>query len=339
MRTQMKKRILALGATMEEAGRFIVNSLERDGAADVDSILEDQRQSALKLAEIVTQSEGEGHPSVKMLQEHCALLWQCIHEKEGESRKEQAGALLEGWMKIEEGLIRDVPVRYEAVFLPYKASMWDSLESVWLAAREDKDWDCYVMPIPYFDRNRDHTFGSLHYEGNLYPEYVPVTPVNEYNLEVRHPDVIFIHNPYDENNYVTSVYPAYYSSLIKSYTDLLVYIPYFICVDDVPEWHCTVPGVLNSNLVIVQSEKVRQTYIRILSREFGWDKKTAEKAGLYEKIRALGSPKTDKLLNTPGRDMPLPEDWRVKIYGQDVETGNPWQVRDAAYGVKDGSGV
>lgn len=112
-----------------------------------------------------------------------------------------------------------MPVRYEAVFLPYKASMWDSLESVWLAAREDKDWDCHVIPIPYYDRNQDNSFGSIHYEGNLYPEYVPVTSFNEYNLEARHPDVIFIHNPYDECNHVTSVHPAFYSSRIKNYTD------------------------------------------------------------------------------------------------------------------------
>ncbi len=35
------------------------------------------------------------------------------------------------------------------VFLPYKASMWDSLESVWRAAYEDKEHcEAYVVPIP-----------------------------------------------------------------------------------------------------------------------------------------------------------------------------------------------
>lgn len=49
--------------------------------------------------------------------------------------------------RLESALIRaenavdHVPVRKEVVFLPYKANMWDSLESVYLAAREDENCD------------------------------------------------------------------------------------------------------------------------------------------------------------------------------------------------------
>ena len=44
----------------------------------------------------------------------------------------------------------------EMVFLPYKASMWDSLESIWRAAYEDREHcNAYVIPIPYADRNPD----------------------------------------------------------------------------------------------------------------------------------------------------------------------------------------
>lgn len=315
MRKHIKERIVTLAATVEEAGRYIVDCMEQKQPDQGLSVLEDVRQSALRMAELVAQSEGQDHPIVNLLQEHCDLNLQCVRETECEGQKKIAECLLDGWKKIEEELKRNVSVRYEAIFLPYKASMWDSLESVWLSAREDTDWDCYVMPIPYYDKNQDNTFGRLHYEGNLYPKYVPVTPFNEYNLEVRHPDVVFIHNPYDECNRVTSVHPAFYSSRIKKFTDLLVYIPYFICIDDVPEWHCLVPGVIHSDLVIVQSEKVRQTYIQVLSKELGWDEKTARRAGLYDKIQALGSPKIDKVLNTRREDAALPEEWREKIYG------------------------
>ena len=34
----------------------------------------------------------------------------------------------------------------EIVFLPYKASMWDSMESVWKAAAEDDECEVYVVP-------------------------------------------------------------------------------------------------------------------------------------------------------------------------------------------------
>lgn len=75
--------------------------------------------------------------------------------------------------KISDSIQHEMVVRKEVVFLPYKASMWDSRESVWKAA--DKDCDTYVIPLPYFDRTKEGAFGELHYEEDLYPKYVPVT--------------------------------------------------------------------------------------------------------------------------------------------------------------------
>ena len=86
--------------------------------------------------------------------------------------------------------------------------MWDSLESVWLAAKEDPDCDAYVVPIPYFDRMSDGSFGKMHYEGNLFPDYVDITDWRQYDIEKRYPDIIYFHNPYDGCNFVTSVHPA-----------------------------------------------------------------------------------------------------------------------------------
>lgn len=57
----------------------------------------------------------------------------------------------------------------EVVFLPYKASMWDSLESVWRKYDADPEWRAKVVPIPYYDKNADGSFGEYHYEGNEYP--------------------------------------------------------------------------------------------------------------------------------------------------------------------------
>ena len=40
---------------------------------------------------------------------------------------------------------------YRVLFLPYKASMWDSLESVWLAFKKMPNVKTTVMPISYFE--------------------------------------------------------------------------------------------------------------------------------------------------------------------------------------------
>lgn len=42
---------------------------------------------------------------------------------------------------------REEHFKKEMVFLPYKVSMWDSLESVWRAAYEDKD-NCLAYVVP-----------------------------------------------------------------------------------------------------------------------------------------------------------------------------------------------
>ena len=57
--------------------------------------------------------------------------------------------------KVRARMEADSVIRREVVFLPYKASMWDSLESVWKRYEDDPLVDAYVIPIPYYDKNPD----------------------------------------------------------------------------------------------------------------------------------------------------------------------------------------
>lgn len=173
-----------------------------------------------------------------------------------------------------------------------------------------------MIPIPYYDRNPDGSFGKLHDERDQYPPNVPVVKFEDYDFEKRRPDMIFIHNPYDECNYVTSVHPFFYSKNLKQYTENLVYVPYFILNDINPdnpdevkgiEHFCVTPGVINADKVIVQSEDMRRAYINVLSEKSG---NTAEQRRYWErKILGLGSPKVDKVLNTRKEDVEIPEEW------------------------------
>ena len=92
-------------------------------------------------------------------------------------------------------LANEKEIKKEIVFLPYKASMWDSLESVWQAAYDDKEHcNVYVVPIPYCDRNPDMTAAEWHCEADQFPDYVPVLDWHDYTyekLKEMHPDVIF----------------------------------------------------------------------------------------------------------------------------------------------------
>lgn len=106
--------------------------------------------------------------------------------------------------------------------------------------------------------------------------------------------MIFIHNPYDECNYVTSVHPYFYSKNLKRFTEKLVYIPYFILSEIDPdnqqavegiEHFCTVPAVVNADRVIVQSEDMKKVYVNVLTKETGENTRTYWEG----KILGLGS--------------------------------------------------
>ena len=219
---------------------------------------------------------------------------------------------------------KETSFKKEIVFLPYQASMWDSLESVWKAANEDKEHcNTYVIPIPYCDRNPDMTAAQWHCERGMFPKYVPTLDWREVNLEEWHPDVIFIHNAYDDQNAVTSVDSSYYSRNLKKCTDKLVYIPYAVeeevqpgneAIEEAISHRVLQPGVLNADLVIAQSEDTRQAWINILVRHTN----VKDRAYWESRILGLGSPKIDKVLTSKREDFDMPEKWRKLIEGKKV---------------------
>ena len=197
-------------------------------------------------------------------------------------------------------------VQYEVVFLPYSATMWDSLESIWLAAKEDPRCIPYVIPIPYYDKNIDGLLEQMHYDGELLPDYVPITNYLQYDFETRNPEIIYFHNPYDKFNKVISVHPMYYSDRLQTYTNMLVYVPYFIVMDDLSEDFAILPGVRYADKVIVQSEQIAEQYKKYYPFE---DK---------DKFLPLGSPKIDKALQMSKlsrEELNLPKEW-TKLIGE-----------------------
>lgn len=275
------------------------------------------QQEVIEFGTMIEQLEGENSPLIKILEEYCEEIYQIYeivsHSTSDAFDEENYINLNRLLIKIEHSIKNDIKERLEVVFLPYNASMWDSLESVWKAADEDPDCDAYVIPIPYIDKKMDGTVRETHWDGQLFPQYVPITKYNEYNFEERHPDMIFIHNPYDDNNYVTSVHPFFYVKNLLNFTDKLIYIPYFVVNEKrlYEQWQleslATANGVLFADKVIVQSEVMRQMYINILMKHFE-DKRFWE-----NKILGFGSPKIDKLYRNANDVADIPEEWKEII--------------------------
>ncbi len=205
--------------------------------------------------------------------------------------------------KQEEPVLARNKSKTEVVFFPYKAAMWDSLESVYLAAKEDPDCDAYVVPIPYYDRKPDGSMGQMHYEGDLFPSNISITNYKQYDIKSRRPDIAYIHNPYDGNNFVTSVDPAYYSSALKKYVKKLVYIPYYATTGGMSDAQSLLPAYLHADYIPVQGKFIRKFF---------------EDALPEEKFLYFGSPKFDrviKMCKSPGQP---PESWQKKMAGKKV---------------------
>lgn len=320
MRKYIQKQLLEMLDTLLNANRTI---LKTQSDSILCELLSDCQSFALKIGNTIESSEGKGTKAVSLLEDYCEGLYRIsqtdMSVKELGKEADQLDHIISGVKNN----INLFPRTKLMVFLPYKASMWDSLESVWIEAKKDESCEAIVLPIPYYERTPEGKLGELHYEGDMFPENVPVRDWRSLDLEAVHPDVIFIHNPYDEANTVTSIAPAYYSDKIKNYSELLVYIPYFVGIEDnVTEPLCLLPGVFNANLVVVESKAVKSTYIKAL-RKFEKDiKKRGYFGNLNHKIVSLGSPKIDKASNLNRENFVFPSEWNQRVYKADGNRKN-----------------
>lgn len=317
MSRALRKQMLSMVNLLEKANRTLKANLtvKHVNEEGIRQLLSECQETAIAMGSELEMLYGEGTETVHNLEDYCESLYQMtqvLHNPE--KRRIVLQELISQIRQTRKLVSEQIPDRREIVFLPYKASMWDSLESVWMAAKEDEDCDVYVIPIPYYDRNPDGTFSKYHYEGDEFPDYVPVTHYENYDIQKRWPDMVFIHNPYDQFNYVTSVDPRFYSSELKKRTDMLVYIPYFVLNEVNPddeqavkgmEHFCTVSGVLNADKVIVQSEDMRKVYINVLTKACGEE----TRRHWENTILGTGSPKFDKVHGTKRDKLKIPEEW------------------------------
>lgn len=306
-----KKRLFESCSMLQQANELLQKVVNREAYNELGDLPEQCQCCAINMGNIIESYLGEGSESVHLLECYTELIYQfsCIHITDAKAYKllEQ---LNECVGKLPEKINQEMSDKLEVVFLPYKAAMWDSLESVYLAAKKDPICDAYCIPIPYYDKNPDGSFGEMHYEGDQYPENIVITSWKKYQIQLRLPDVIYIHNPYDESNHVTSIAPEFYSKIIKNYTGKLVYIPYFVLEGNaMSEVFSVTPGCIFSDYVIAQTEDERKDYIDNF-RKYIADKDYSNK------VLAFGSPKFDKIYEMSDQNVHVPQAWIKRIKEQ-----------------------
>lgn len=309
MHRKIKKQILEIMESIEEALQYMKRAQE----ADCRAMAEDCRMCTKTIADALDAEKETEKDVLDALSRFDQALDASLTFLAKRERWIFKLSVLQKQLTDVKKKIQEIKVKLEVVFLPYKASMWDSLESIWRAADADLDCDAYVVPIPYYEKLPDGEFGTMHCEVDLYPMYVPVVDWREYDVEKRRPDIIYIHNPYDDKNFITSVHPAYYSKRLRAETNMLVYVPYFVIAGAVPEHFCTTAGCVYAHKTIVQSQAVCDAYIRGFKSAFGNGFRD-----LKEKFIPLGSPKFDKVINTKRENCVLPQKWRDTVVGKKI---------------------
>ena len=299
MRTYIKEQLINLLESMVQ----LQNSLPlMSNKRQTNQMLADCQDAAIAIGETLERDSADYEPVITLLEEYCEEAFY-LSELEDEMICEDKVCVLAGFTNRVKTLLAEIYAPYHVVFLPYKASMWDSLESIWCACKEDEQCECYVIPIPYYEYDSRNNRWIYHYDGDQFPKDVSIVHYQDYSLEQNHPDVAYIHNPYDDLNLVTRVETRFYSRELKKHVDNLVYVPYYVTSGFIAFDHLSLSVYQNMDYMVVQSE---------------YTKSFCEGMFYYDKILAFGSPKLDRVIKLCQEETILPETWKPLLEGKKV---------------------
>ena len=145
MRRAQKQELLKALESLAQAHEEIKEELCRKNSSQmqrIQNMLSECQEFAVSLGECIEQLEGEGHATVIYLSEYCETIYEVYTDLSSTNDRINENKiykmLRKQLLRIENSVKNDITERMEIVFLPYKAAMWDSMESVWITARENE---------------------------------------------------------------------------------------------------------------------------------------------------------------------------------------------------------
>lgn len=281
MRLTLKRNLLKTLHVMKKGNLYIGSTSRCDEEAMTNLLI--QLQDAAILMGNMLEEENADENLISLLEKYCECLYQIYENVESGKKTKNLQKKLELLLKSFEHQIRESSTEIKVAFFPYKASMWDSLESICETAVKNRKCQCQLVPIPYYSKDKNGKKEKQFYEGDKIISSVPISDYRTYDLEKEKPDIMFIHNPYDEFNRVTEVDEHFFSCRMRAQEGILVYVPYYIAGyckrAENMEAICKTPGVLLSDYVILQNEALKQVYCSLVKDS--------------EKFLVTGSPKLD----------------------------------------------
>ncbi len=290
----IKEELNEFLSLFREAHREIAQFVKAGRMSVAQNLLSDCQNAAIQLGMKIEEMGNcleRFQSAVKLLEDYCEWIYE-LYEALSREKTTAFGNLereLATWEKkflqaadsVTEYMLGKNNARKSVVFVPYKPAYWNTMVDIWREVVDDPDTDAWVIPIPYYykDAHGKAKSEEMHYETD-YPDDVTVTSYEEYPFDLSQPDVIVIQCPYDEYNYGLTIHPFFYAKNLRKYTDRLVCVPPFwmdeIAPGDVRAREnlrslCCMPGVVLSDMVVVQSEQMKSVYVDILTEFAGAD--------------------------------------------------------------------
>ena len=315
----LRDRCYEMADTIRSAHGQIRMYCDKGDGVTAGRLLEGCQNLAISLGTLIEEKLKNSEAAVHMLENYCELLYEISNEYKGEDSIKVLDGAVDRFLSVLDELFNTK--KKEILFIPCRAEWWDTMEPEWKRQISDPMNDVYVMPVPYMIKGIISGQGEKYDDTGLFPKYVSLTGITDYDIEKRHPDAIYIQNPYDGWSREFTVPDFFFSDKIREYTDELIYIPCFdvdspISEDDkistALKTFIEQPAVYYADKVIVKTEKIKEVYIRKLSEITG--KNTTEY--WEEKLIISSENETDVKSNKRLRN--FPSSWQGKIENKKI---------------------
>lgn len=266
-------------------------------------LLPECQKLAVDLGTLIEEVKGEDTPNVKEIVSHiekyCETLYQTYEQLMGASNALErqvfatcVEACKNAFEAVKKAVHEKLLKKNVILFVTTGPGEWNGFKKICERSLEDKNNEVYVVlvPVAFKDFLGRTTFKDVRLpaEMDFLPEGVQVGQWDTVDVNLLHPDMIYIQDPYDGENPCLTIPPQFYAKKLRYYTETLIYVPpYYVkefgeadsCEIYNLKHYVTAPAIMYADQVLVQSENMKKMYIEKLAAFAGektrevWDRK------------------------------------------------------------------
>lgn len=255
-----------------------------DAGKDIYEVLQECQDVAIKIGESIEQLIGEGSQIVKKIEKYCEDIFALFENVKDEDNTKDVSSFKDLQL-INSSIKGDIKEYFNnkiTVILTCHDYDFSKLKSLYYEEKCSRE--VLVVVLPYYERDAGGALRKEFFDGDKYPERfddlerISYVSYKDIDLKQLHPHKIITQMGQDFCGYTETINPNYYTSVIKAYTDELVYVAPYITndLDDRDnkakksmEHYAVLPAVSHCDAVIVHSENIKNAYVDILTRQFG----------------------------------------------------------------------